>query len=228
MRKAKLAKLERYLRAHGRGDLAENVASFETQYTEWSPQVRKATAAFARGLATSLLGPIAFLTIFVGGLAGMIVLLLCVAAYGVLQRVGRRPEPITWARWKWGLFILGCAILSVTIAVTSAPKEPPVPWPAMLAMVFPAVTIAGVIIGVFVVAVLVRRGVDASQRSGFGRQYVGTLTAVMLPVTALLLVTAVALLADAGRGMDRAIEHQKVLIYQGELAYHGLKPPVGP
>jgi len=36
------------------------------------------------------------------------------------------------------------------------------------------------------------------------------------------------LLADAGRGMDRAIEHQKVLIYQGELAYHGLKPPVGP
>jgi len=186
---------------------------------------RKATAAFTRGLATSLLGPMVFLATFIGGLAGLLVFLLCFVAYQVLDRHGRRPVPITWARWKWGVFILGCGAVSVVIAVAGAPKEPPVPWPAMLAMVFPAVTIPGVIIGAFVVAVLVRRGVDRSQRPGFGRQYVGTLLAVMLPVTALLLVTAVALLANAGRGMDRAVEHQKVLIYHGELAYHGLKPP---
>ena len=228
LRTAKLQKLEGYLRAHGRGDLAGSIASFETQYTEWSPQVHKAMAAFTRRLAMSLLGPVTFLAVFIGGLVGVMVLLLCFVTHQVLERLGRRPAPITWARWKWALLVLGGAGLSVIMAVTGAPKEPPIPWTAILAMVFPAVTIPGVIVAVVAVTLLVRRGVDASQRSGFGRQYVGTLTAVMLPVTALLLVTAVALLADAGRGMNRFVEHQKIVIYQGELAYHGLKPPVGP
>jgi len=67
---------------------------------------------------------------------------------------------------------------------------------------------------------------ENEQRPGFGRQYVGTLTAVLLPVTALLVVAAIGFWVPFAARGDALSKREKVRIYQGELAYYGLPRPL--
>ena len=230
---AKREKLVRYLREHGRADLANHIIAYGGELTARVDRMREAFAHHWRDpWYRWVYALLAFAGVATAGVTAVIGLLLCAAMGAVRQGRGGWPHPITWARWKWALVVVAC--LSVPFAVTwaivrSGSQPPDVRRAAMYEAAF------GLVAGVPLLAIAAalttwraRRRLARNERPGFGRQYAATLAAVLFPVAALLLLVAMGLSFLVISESRRFTRDQKIMIYQGELAYYGLKPPVGP
>jgi hypothetical protein len=233
--RARVAKCAAYLRAHGRADLAEQVVSYSDELLAWLKGLTKAVRSpwFGPGSLVWALGACAA-PIATAGL-GLAWIGACGLAYLVLWALKRRPVPVVWARWKWGLVGLGCFGASALVALGPgggrlsspfSPWEPPAVAPWAVTCVIAGLPL--LVVSALVITWRVRRRQEASARPGFVRQYVGTLTAVLLPVIALVMVTAAAGAVPAAREVERAMGHLNLMIYKSELAYYGLQPPTPP
>ena len=233
--RAKVAKLAAYLRAHGRADLAAQILSLGEELTAWRKGLREASsrAWFGPGsLAWALMASAAPIVIAGVALACMVV---SGAAYMILWGLKRRPITIVWARWKWALVGLGCFSASALVALGPgggrlsspfSPWEPPAVAPWAVTCVIAGLPL--LVVSALVITWRVRRRQEASARPGFGRQYVGTLTPVLLPVIALVMATAAAGAVPAAREVERAMGRLEMMVYDSELAYYGLQPPAAP
>jgi len=233
--RAKVAKFAAYLRAHGRADLAQRVASYGDELVAWRKELSKATSSawFGPGsLAWALMASV--LPIVTAGVA-LGWMMVSGLAYLILWALERRPIPIVWARWKWALVGLGCFGAWAPVALGPgggrlsspfSPWEPPAVAPWGVTCVEAGLPL--LVVSALVITWRVRRRQEASARPGFFRQYVGTLTAVLLPVTAVVMVTAAAAAVPAAREVERAMGRLEMMVYDSELAYYGLQPPAAP
>jgi hypothetical protein len=226
-------RVARYLRQYGHADLANHIISYGSELTTWLDRMRE---TFRSGLHGSwyrwVYALIAVAGAVMAGFAGLIVLIVCGIVRLAVSRRRGWPRPITWARWKWALVAVACLAVpfAVTLALARSRSAPPYVRPGATSM-----ATMGLVVGVLLLAITAalitwraRRRLARSERPGFGRHYAATLTAVMLPTTALLLLLAVVLSFPAASGSRRFTRHQEIIIYQGELKYLGLRPPAGP
>jgi len=233
---ARCDKLARYLRAHRRPDLADRVLAESKALSAWREQRRAAVGSGWRKRG-SLFSAVATLgAALLAAAYALGVLIICGFAYLMLALVGRRPLSITWARWKWLMVMIACFGLPLAAAARwggplGAPFDGgvmlddhaswPLPWGDIC-------VIAGlplIILSAAFITWRVRRGQEPAERPGFGRQYVGTLTAVLLPVVALTLATTTPVAILASAKTQKETERLKVMIYESEFTYIGMPPP---
>ena len=236
---AGMPKLTKYLRAHGHARLADSVPPTSKALRAWSSDARDALAADeVRTLPLlRLLSAFPQALMAAGGAVGLLV--LCGAACLVLLALGRRPTPITWAEWKWGLVVLGCgAVPFARIMIYSHGRlwlpilpdlgEGYVAATPSWGRVFAIVGLPLLVVATAVVVWALRRRIAPSERPGYGRHYVGTLMAVLLPLTAVMLagcvIMSVPLVARAAAQAHR----YGTMVYRGEATYYGVKPPAAP
>jgi hypothetical protein len=230
---AKREKVARYMREHERADLAEYIISYGSKLTAWVDRMRETLHEhwsdpwYRWGYTVLAFGGVAS----AGGVA-VIGLLLCAASRLLLGRRGGWPPPITWARWKWALVVVAClAVPFGAMTWATARYDNPEPYAPSVSTAMSFGTF-GLVAGVLLLAIAsvmivwrARRRVARHERPGFGRQYAATLTAALLPTTAVLLLAAVGLSYSVISQSRRFTRDQQVMIYQGELQYLGLKPP---
>jgi len=237
---ARQAKFARYLREHGRSDLAGDVTSFGNELAAWRQTLSNSSVkswAIHSGLFTEagLFGTwVAATGIWLS------LLVVCGLAWLVLTAVKRRPAPVRWARWKWALAIAGCLGGAQVVGMGMARLWPygyPLGPSSLEALGVPHVelimrALQSVLVGLplllvaaLVVTWRVRRKSGPGTCPGFGRHYVGTLMAVLLPLTALLLATAAAWAPSANAKFDKGVKRLNVEIYEGHFALLGLPRP---
>jgi len=224
---AKHAKLMPYLRAQGRADLADRIARFDRSYPSWDAALLKAIRAWnSPGSFVWALERLAVILAAQG--AALALLVSSGLAYLILAVARRRPVPIAWARWKWALVVVlslglpGAVALGMShkwTAPFAVAQSGSVPW-GLISVAFGLLLL---LIATPVVTWRVRRRVEVSARAGFFRQFIGTLTAVVLPVAAIIMLALTPSAVRMGAQVQRG---EEVMIYQGELAYYGLQPPL--
>jgi hypothetical protein len=223
-----------YLRQHGEADLTAWIVSVAREYPAWIGRVRTATHHDSDQLFGVFRLMSAFRQALMAAGGALELLVLCGAACLVLLALGRRPRPITWAGWKWALVASGCLAVALGTGVAAqgwrawcsplpgfSDEITAAPWGRLMALMGLPLLVAAT--GVVVWAV--RRRVAPSERPGFTRHYAGTLTAVLLPLTAVMLagcvIMSVPLVARAAAEAHRC----RTIIYQSELVSCGLQPP---
>jgi len=223
------ARVAAYLREHGHDNLAKRLLALGDETERWSRDLRPKFEPHMDRTSNLFMLTAVLRQALIGASGSSGLLIVCGLAYLILVSLHRRPVPITWARWKWALLVLSCAGIAFLVSlgtnrwrVWASDDGSLACWGGTLATIgLPLLLLAGL-----AVIWRVRRRVPREQRPGFGRQYVGTLMALLLPVTALALLGCAAVSVPTIKVAKRMTREHKVAIYQGELASLGLKPPV--
>jgi len=236
LRKAREAKAAAYLRAHGRADLADEIVAFEARHDAWTRNLRRVFDKDDRNMDRFVMLTAQLRQASVAGGAALGLLILWGLAWVGLTALGARSAAVTWPRWAWCVVVAVCTAVAVALSrVVPGMSEwstfqgyseeaAAQRWGGAIAIV----VLPLLIVSCLVVTWRVRRRVPRERRPGFGRQYVGTLGAVLLPVTALALLGCATVSVPTIQVAKRLTREHKVAIYQGELASLGLKPPAGP
>lgn len=230
LRKARLDKTVRYLRAHGRAELAERIVSFGRAYPARQDLLSRVVGRDAAEVTILLRLMLGFRQALFALAAAMILAAVCGLASLALVVLRRRPRPIIWARWKWALLIVACLVGPLAIAAAHAGWRPGRPLPGLsnddyeLDWLRPAPVMA---LGLLVVSTLVvtwrlrRRAGMRNGVPGFGRHYVGTLAAVAVPLTAVVALGCLAVSVPLVLKARERAQHYRTMIYHGELDYIG-------
>ncbi|HUT74189.1 MAG TPA: hypothetical protein VM221_05045 [Armatimonadota bacterium] len=227
LRRARQAKLEVYLRDHGRPDMAEEIASARPTLEKWRQEL---SAAIKRENS---------FFVWYTALARLADALTFVLAAGGWLALGGVAYLFAWATraWsrsaRWATQIRGLAIGFVLVAAAflggALSSERPAylrvisesDWPAFAAGAgLPLLAVIMVVVGW-----LRRRKRAREQLPEFFAQCTGALAVVLLVVSAGSVVYASALWLPYRTATTRYIQERKKITYQGELAYLGLEPP---
>ena len=235
LEKAQGAKFVVYLRAHGRADLAERITVFAREHRAWSRRALSATNASDARLFRTLRVLSAFRQALIGAGGALGLLVLCGLACLALRAAGRRPAPMVWARWKWALVVVGCLIVTLGGGMAllrgrwwSSPmpgfadETTAAPWGRL----FVLAALPLMVLSTLLIVWVVRRRSAAADRPGFVRQYVATLGAVLAPLVAILLLGCVVMSVPVAIRANDQARRFRIMVYRGELAYLGLKPPM--
>ncbi len=227
LRTAEREKLTRYLRQHGRDDLADSIIRTARLRKEWSAAARASTGdsmgewmtwkQYPEGIRVS--GEAAGLLL---GLAGLL------ALTGLVMRSrGAPPEAVERLSWGWVVVLVVCGMIGAVTAVgisglVSSGDEPSAI--AGVAVVCVAVLVA--VLGIAAAAVVraYRRREHQRARAGFVRQYVGTSLAFLLLLTSLVCLLLLGVTAAAAYYASTMTRRVVGEIYQGEMHYRGLAP----
>ena len=197
-------RLARYLRDHGRPELAEDMLSFSEKADGFAyrvPSVRH------HELLERVSGALQGLVVWT---VSVLIALLLFALLGLALTVGRRevrPVGIPW--WASALLLLAWLPLLFASVVVGHPTG--------LGSV--AVGLAAALL-VALLAVVIRRSRDAeARRAGAAAQYVGTVTSLLLVVAAALSILALA--TSAYQASQIRVDRQ--MVERGEIESYGLR-----
>ena len=223
------AKLAAYFREHGRGDLADELLSFADAQREWRGRVRTGWELTFGPIDSVLVLSLA-LEQTVHGAAWTLVALVLSALVALMLWLLRRPaRPVSWPLLAWVAVVLVCIGLTYAagllgiggdtlwvwspIADFEASDETLPAWGDYFAVVsLPLISLATLLI----VLLLRRRGSEA-KREGAIRQYVGTLTCLLLPLAALTCLVALGVAVATAVHAAEVAEVERAEIYQGRL-----------
>jgi len=224
--------LARYLRQHGRADLAGEVISYGKAVDDWLQRVQANNAGERVELLRMSFVQEALKEFMGAAMACLILALLIAVAALVVERRGRRVRPIAFSRLGWVLVVLACVgtALAVGVLLTPGVRAASAGWAdRVLVDVTGAFAVIGlplILLSVLLV-VIARRRRPKVQDVGLLRSYLGTSLSILLPLGALLCLASLGLAVPSALAMWRITDRNRAAVYQGELATYGLTPPAG-
>lgn len=229
-REARVAKLDTYLRRHGRADLADFVASELEAGARWKEQCMKVS----KQLITHFLrnyyagGTLNCYGVWVMG-GTLLALGILVGLVSLVVLYWReRPVASSWSYLQW-LVLLGVCLLpgqivaaALTLRLENIPQES---WELFLWLWLPASWGAGVLlwlVGVLILSLRNRTQQPEAQRLGRARSYLASLRMLIPPTLAALVLLSVLSLWPVQRNWERFADQQRQIIIQGEVKYWGI------
>jgi hypothetical protein len=206
VKEAGQAKCAEYLRRHGRPELAAAVLSFTKQVESisWGQALHRDLGFDALLVGLSQAGGMV--------VAALVALLACGLAALLLRWMDRSVEPICYPRWAWVLLLSACCglvLLEGFLRLAYAEYLVVLGLPLVLLIVLVVVTVH-------------RWAASERQPVGFIGHYLGTLLALLLPLTALFCLIAATLAIPVALHGRRLSQANQTIISEGELAYYGL------